>query len=259
MEKLKNFVENSIFQNLVTASIVLTGIFFGLETSEDVVNSIGWLLDIIEFIIIILFVIEINLKLIVYRADFFKNPWFVFDITIMLVVAASAFISAPIFRIIRILRLLRLIDRLEIFRKIISTILRSIPSIVGLVLLEILLIYIYGIFGTTFFSNIEPELFGSLGRACFTMFQVVTIEGWNNVADPIVAVYPIGGVIFFVSFLLVGSFLLLNMFVSIMVSAMEDLSKEEVEQKKAAAHQNTTDRIDIILQEIQEIKKRIEK
>ncbi len=245
MQKLKQFVENPLFQNFITALIILTGIFLGMETSRQFAGLKPVLIG-LEQIIIWIFIVEIVLKFIVYRFDFFKDPWRIFDLIIMITVVVSDSDIAPIFRI---LRLLRVIDRVSIFRRIIETIFRSIPSIAGLVLLEILLIYVYAIIGVTYFSDTTPELFGSLGTACFTMFQVVTGEGWNEVAEPVMAVEPMAGV-FFITFLLFGSFLLLNMFVSIMVSAAEDFTKEETEKKQKLLQKEKDDRYALMLQEI---------
>lgn len=242
-EAFKKLVEHSYFHMIITSIIFLNGVVVVAETYTP---GNSWLL-VIEKIILVIFVLEIMIKMVGFGFKrFFSNGWNCFD---FLIVAGSlAFLATPFvsaLRLVRVLRLFRMIPAIPSLRKIIDSLLRSLPALTGVLGLTLLIFSIYAIIGTTFFKDVLPyEFFGSFHQSLFTLLQVVTFESWaSQVARPVMAELPWSW-IYFVSFIIVGALVILNLVVAVILSYLgqeDDSDRDE--------------RVDRILQENRELKR----
>lgn len=232
-EKVKNFVESNAFQNTIISLIVFNSITIGMETSSTIMNSIGTTLLLIDKIILAVFVIEISLKLYVYRFSFFKSGWNIFDFSIVAIALLPASGSLAILRALRIFRSLRLIKNVPRLRFIVESLFHSLPSLIWIFVLLALVFYVFAVIGTKLFSTAFPEWFGNLGASLFSLFQIMTLEGWAEISRSVMTIYPLAN-IYFILFILLASYTTLNIFIAIVVNTMSEVqqktSSESVEK-----------------------------
>ena len=230
--RLHVFFESSFFQRAIVIVILLNSILIGLETFPIVMNSIGSYIDLFDLIILILFSIEILLKIFTYRGNFFKNGWNLFDFFIVgvsLVPAAGPF---SVFRALRIIRTLRLLKSIPKLRLIIESLLKSIPSIGWITVLLAIVYYTFAVIGVNLFGEAYPKYFGDLGKSFYTLFQVMTLESWSSaIARPIMDGVPFAG-IYFISFILIATYTTLNIFIAIVVNTMNEVSLKDLKEEE---------------------------
>lgn len=239
---IRQLVLHQRFQALVIALIFLNGFAIVLETYV----SGNRLLFFIDKVIVWLFVIELTLKLYgLGLRRFFRDPWHVFDFIIVgssMVFYASPFVS--VLRTVRVMRLFRMIPAIPALRKIIDSLLRSIPALTGILGMAALIFSIYAIIGTTFFREVMPTYFGDFHSALFTLMQIVTFDSWaSGVTRTVMEEMPWAW-IYFVSFVIVGALVILNLVVAVILSY---LGQEDSVQQE--------DRLQQILQENQALKR----
>jgi len=234
-DRLRSLVDGDRFQRFIVAVIVLNAITLGLETSRWAVAEFGGLLHVVDSIALAIFVVELMLRLTAHGWRFFRDPWSVFDfviIAIALIPAAGAF---SVLRALRILRVLRLIALVPSMRGVVSALLTAVPGMASIAALLGLLIYVAAVMATQLFGAGVPERFGDLGSSLFTLFQVMTTDDWAAIAREAMAVQPLAWM-FFVVYLLVSTFAVLNLFIAVVVRAMEEQIASEV-KSDVAEHQ----------------------
>src|SRR5262245_62577369 len=193
--------------------IIVHAVVLGLETSKTVMASSGRLLAIIDHVILAVFVIEITARILVHRLAFFRDPWSVFDFFVIGIALVPATESFSVLRALRILRVLRLITAIPTLKRVVAGLLASLPGMTSILFLIALIYYVFAVMGTKLFGADSPELFGSLGRSLYTLFTVMTLEGWtNDVAKPVLEHHPYGWV-FLITFIVVTTFMVLNLFI----------------------------------------------
>jgi len=251
MKKLRALVDSNGFQNAILIVIVINSIIMGLQTSKTIVANIGNVLEIIDYICLAIFIVEILLKLIAYGGKFFTDAWNWFDVIVIIcsVISGLAFLKVlRVFRIFRVfktlkalkgLKAMRLVSRLDKLRMIIGAIGKSIPGISWTAVLLLLIYYIFGIIGTTLFGEAFPDWFGTLGKSIYTLFQVMTLESWSmGISRPVMEAFGWAWV-YFVPFVLISSFVVMNVVVGIVVNSIsevqEQLAKEREERAAAKA------------------------
>jgi len=246
VERLRILIESSRFQNAIMAVIVINAIIIGMETSPVLMERYGSILGALDQIAIGIFIIEILLKLFVYRLSFFKNGWNIFDFVIVAVALLPTGGSLSVLRALRILRALRLVSTMPKMRKVVQGLFAAIPSMGTVIILLALVFYIAAVMATKLFGSEFPQWFGSIGASLYSLFQIMTLESWSmGIVRPIMEVYPWAWV-FFVPFVLVTSFVVLNLFIAIIVNAMH----EEADEEQTAQR-------DEILEEIRAIRREI--
>lgn len=235
--QMKRFVESKPFQNFILAVIILNSILLGMMTYPKLMAHFGNTMHLICNICVGIFTVEIILKLYVYGKKFFNSGWNNFDfiiVLISLVPTGGAFSSFRVFRILRALRALRLITQLEKLRVIVQAIIDSIPNVAWASVLLLVIFYIFSIMGTTLFAANFPDWFGSIGKSMYTLFQVMTLESWSmGIARPVIAEFPFAWT-YFVSFILVSSFIVMNVIVGVVVNAISEISADIKKQKETA-------------------------
>jgi voltage-gated sodium channel len=231
-DRIREIVERPWFTHAITALIVANAVTLGLETSPAVVSSIGALLHWFDRIALTIFVVELAMRLYAYRERFFRDPWSLFDLTVVAIALVPSTGPFAVVRALRVLRALRLVSRVPSMRRVISGLLVALPGMLSTGALLGLVLYIAAVMATGLFGSVAPEHFGSLGTTLFTLFQVMTGEAWPDIADKVMAELPWAW-IFFVVYILVSSFAVLNLFIAVVVNGME--SEIAAEQRAEAA------------------------
>ncbi len=231
-DQIRQLVTHKGFQQILIAIILLNGIIIVAETY----STGNQLLLTLDLIIVWIFVAELMLKIIgLGFKGYFSDRWNIFDFAI--VVASLVFYTTPfvsVLRLIRVLRLLRMIPAIPALRKIIDSLMKSIPALTGILGLSMLIFSIYAIIGTTFFSEVLPdEFFGSFHTSLFTLLQVVTFESWaSQVARPVMDAIPWAWA-YFVSFIIIGSLVILNLVVAVILSYLGQEDEDNRDEQMA--------------------------
>src|SRR5210317_663129 len=227
MINLKNILESRIFISFITAVIIINAFTLGLETSANITSKYGLILSLVDKIALTIFTLELIGKLLVYRFNFFKDGWNVFDFIIVVVSLIPASGPFSVLRAFRIFRTLRLLSIVPSMRRIIQAIFISIPGILSVGTIIILIFYISSVLTTNFFGNSFYEWFGTIGSSMYTLFQIMTLESWSmGIVRPVMKEYPLAW-LFFVPFILVTTFAILNLFIGIIVDAMQQISGDD--------------------------------
>jgi voltage-gated sodium channel len=255
--KIGNFVEGKSFQNFITGLIILNAAALGFETSPQIMLYIGEELMLFDQFVLIVFVLEITIKLVNRRLDFFRNGWNIFDFIIVGVALVPSSGSFSVLRALRIFRAMRLLSVVPSMRKVVQALFLAIPGIFSVGSIILLIFYVSSVLTTNFFGNSFDEWFGSVGRSMYSLFQIMTLESWSmGIVRPVMAVYPFAW-IFFVIFILITSFAVMNLFIGIIVDAMQQQSYEEQQEEteKLSAESSQIHKAVLELQnEIKELK-----
>ena len=241
MDRLKAFVESRRLERVIMALIIINAVTLGLETSPWAMQNFGGLLHVLDRAILSVFVVEISLRLIVHRLSFFKSAWNIFDFLVVAVALAPATAAFSVLRALRVLRVLRMITIVPSLKRVVGALVSALPGMGSIVLLLGLLFYVYSVMATKLFAASFPEWFGHIPASAYTLFQVMTLESWSmGIVRPVMDVYPYAW-LFFIPFILSTTFTMLNLFIGIVVNAMQsehDVAIEEelvVKQKEVDA------------------------
>lgn len=233
-ERLDAFIRDSRVQNLILVLILINAVTLGLETSTAVMAVYGEALHLLDKSILALFVAEIGIRLFVHRWAFFRDPWSVFDFLIVGIALVPATGQFSVLRALRVLRVLRILTIVPSMRRVVGALLAAIPGLGSIALVLLLIYYVFAVIATNLFAASYPEWFGNLGRSLYTLFQIMTLESWSmGIARPVMEHFPYAWA-FFIPFILVATFTMLNLFIAIIVNAMQGVSETEREGTEAA-------------------------
>jgi len=255
MTFLKNTVESKWFQTFIIAVIILNGIVLGLQTSSEFSLQTVQLLDLVDAICLAVFCVEILMKFVVYRFGFFRQGWNIFDLAIVIVALIPSSGGLSILRAFRILRVLRLVTAVDSFRRVVSGMLLAIPGVGSVAGLLLLVFYISGVLSTMLFGENFPQWFGTLGKSMYSLFQIMTLESWSmGIVRPIMDVQPYAWA-FFIPFITVTTFTVLNLFIGIVVDAMATVKETETKTKELHAdHDDIETMISKLHAEVKELR-----
>jgi voltage-gated sodium channel len=253
---VRALVEHKRFQQFIIWVIVVNAVTLGLETSQRVEDNFGGLLHGADRIMLGIFVVELVLRLYAHGWRFFTDSWSVFDFIVVSISLIPSTGPLSVLRALRVLRVLRLISAVPAMRRVVSGLLAAVPGMASIGALLALIIYVAGVMATKMFGDISPEYFGDLGRTLFTLFQTMTGEGWPDVAREVME-QRWWAWVFFVIYILVSSFAVLNMFIAVIVSGMEKTVTEDLvrAEDEHAADQAASDRL--ILDELRALRAEI--
>ncbi|MGL1833191.1 ion transporter [Rhodocyclaceae bacterium SMB388] len=258
MIALQKLVESSRFHRFVIGVIIINAITLGLETSATAVAAAGGLLYMLDRIALAIFVVEIALKLIVYRHNFFREGWNVFDFLVVAITLAPTGEGLAVLRALRILRALRLVSVVPSMRKVVNALLKAIPGMTSVLTLLLLVFYVAAVMSTKLFGASFPEWFGTLGASFYTLFQVMTLESWSmGIVRPVMDVYPMAWM-FFIVFILLTTFAVLNLFIAIVVDAMSVTEHQEQEETRALVttdHQELMNELRALREDLGELRR----
>ncbi len=225
--QIATVIDSNWFNKFIIYVIIFNAIILGIQTSKSLDSQIINALDWLDSLCLSIFVIEIAMKLWVQRASFFKSGWNNFDFIIVAIALIPASGDLAVLRALRILRLLRLISVVPSMRRVISAMLLAIPGVFSIAGLLVIFFYIGAVMSTNLFGEAFPEWFGSISASIYTLFQVMTLESWSmGIVRPVMEVYPYAW-LFFIPFILVTTFTVLNLFIGIILDAMNSVKDEE--------------------------------
>jgi voltage-gated sodium channel len=225
--RLGDWIESPPVQRAIVGLIVFNAITLGLETSAALMARWGGLLHAIDALVLAVFVVELSLKLYARGLGFFRSAWNVFDFIVVGIALVPASGPLSVLRALRVLRVLRLISLVPRLRFVVEALLRAVPGIAAIGALMLLLYYVFAVMATGLFGSRFPEWFGTIGASMYTLFQVMTLESWSmGIVRPVMAEYPLAWA-FFVPFILLATFTMLNLFIAIIVDTMQGMHGQE--------------------------------
>ncbi|MDT8859873.1 ion transporter [Alkalihalobacillus sp. MEB130] len=232
---VQKIVYHRAFTSTIIFLILINAIIVGLETYPSLYRDYYEWFYFLDYLLLWIFTIEIAMRFIATRPtkDFFKSSWNWFDF--LIVAAGHIFVGAhfvTVLRILRVLRVLRAISVIPSLRRLVDALLMTIPALGNIMILMSIIFYIFAVIGTMLFAGVAPEYFGNLQLSLLTLFQVVTLESWaSGVMRPIFAEVAWSW-IYFVIFILVGTFIVFNLFIGVIVNNVEKANDEEEEIEK---------------------------
>ena len=233
MNQLKSLIESRRFDLAITVLIVVNAVTLGLETSERAMNAIGPLLVVLDRVILTVFVVELLARFAVYRTDFFRDPWRIFDLVVVGIALMPATGSLSVLRALRILRVLRIIGMVPSLRRVVGGLIAALPGMGSIMLLLSLVYYVFSVMATKLFGAAFPDWFGTIALSAYSLFQIMTLESWSmGIVRPVMEVYPLAWA-FFVPFIICTTFTVLNLFIGIIVSAMQAEHEAEAVASRA--------------------------
>jgi voltage-gated sodium channel len=254
MEWLRQIVNDPRTDRIIMGFIILNAVTLGIETSQTAMARFGTVLDIIDNIVIAIFVIELAARLVVYRTDFFKDGWNVFDFIVVGIALAPATQAFSVLRALRILRVMRLITAVPTLRRVVAGLITSLPGMGSIFLLLMLIYYVFAVMAVNLYGAEFPDLFGTLPKSLFTLFTIMTLEGWvEGVVKPIMDKHPYAW-LFFIPFIIGTTFTVLNLFIGVIVGAMQEehekAAKAELEAEREILEEETAP----LVREIRQLK-----
>lgn len=252
-ERVRGFIEGARFERSITALIVANAITLGIETSSPVAARFGESLLAFDRLVLAVFVAELLLRFFVHRGRFFGDPWRVFDLVVVGIAVVPAGSAFAVLRSLRVLRVLRLVSLVPSMRRVIGALLKALPGMASIVGLLGLVLYVFAVMATKLYGGIAPEFFGNLGASLFTLFQVMTVEGWPDVARSVMALSPHSW-IFFVVYLLIATFMVLNLFIAVVVNAMQSQLTEDLKDEGESHTRLVLDEVRALRREIEALR-----
>lgn len=215
------WLETPLVQRTLIALILINAVILGLETSPSLMADSGPWLVAADRAILAIFVVEIALRLVVHRLVFFRDPWSVFDFTVVAIALVPASGPLAVLRALRVLRVLRLITLVPSMKRVVGGLLEALPGLGSVTAIIGIIFYVSAVIATKLFGAAFPEWFGTLGDSAFTLFQIMTLESWAmGIVRPVMEVMPHSW-IFFLLFILSSTFTLLNLFIAVIVNAIQ--------------------------------------
>ncbi|MDE0968386.1 MAG: ion transporter [Octadecabacter sp.] len=251
-QKTTQFLETSVVRNAIIVVILFNAFLLGLESSNTIMNFAGGLIYTLDIICLSIFVVEILAKLFTQHFRFFRSGWNIFDFVIVgiaLIPAAQAF---SVLRALRILRILRVVSAVPSLRRVVEGFLTALPGMGSVFMLMSLIFYIGSVIATKLFGEAFPQWFGTLGHSAYSLFQIMTLESWSmGIVRPVMLEFTYAWA-FFIPFIIVTTFAVVNLLVGLIVNSMQDAHHEE-------SNAATNTYRDEVLVRLQEIEKRLPK
>ena len=248
--KTAAFLDQPWVRNGIIVVIIFNAILLGMETSDTLMAIAGPLILGLDAACLTIFVVELLLKFHAQRGKFWRSGWNIFDFLIVgisLVPGAQGF---SVLRALRILRLLRVVSVSPNLRRVVEGFIKALPGMGSVFLLMGMLFYIGAVMATKLFKETFPEWFGDLGNSAYTLFQIMTLESWSmGIVRPVMEAYPYAWA-FFVPFIMVTTFAVVNLLVGLIVNSMQDAHAAE-------SNQATEDYRDEVLRRLAAIEKQL--
>lgn len=259
---IQSFVDSNVFQKSILVLIILASILVGVETSSFMVNEYGIYLKVLDKIIIYAFALEALLKMMQYGSSFYKyfeNPWNVFDFIIVVVCFLPGdYHFAAVLRLARILRVLRLVTNIPKLQLLVRALLKSLPSMTYVSLLLGMHFYIYAVLGVFLWSKNDPTHFADLPTSVVSLFRIITLEDWTDIMyvnmfgsdkvpfeqfsaiTPEPSSSPVIASIYFISFVVFGTMIMLNLFIGVIINSMNEAQKDILKEQLSKRNRKTS-------------------
>ncbi|MEM6884259.1 MAG: ion transporter [Verrucomicrobiota bacterium] len=256
---MARWVESALIQKIVVGVILVNAVVLGLETSKEIMAQWGTVLVTLDKLCLVVFVIELAAKMLAYRGLFWRNGWNWFDFIVVGIALVPAAGAWSVLRALRVLRVLRLLTVIPSLKKVVAAFLHAIPGLMGVVTVMAIFFYVCAVLATRLFSDRFPEFFGSIGASLYSLFQIMTLESWSmGIVRPVMIVYPWAWA-FFVPFIIIATFTILNLFIGIIVSTMQELSEQQDPVEQPTPQSSAVELLSRIEKDIQELRRELEK
>ncbi|MCZ0813589.1 MAG: ion transporter [Pseudomonadota bacterium] len=230
-QKIGALIDKRIVRNFILAVILFNAAILGMETSDEIMAVAGPLIVTLDTICLAIFVVEIAAKIYARGGAFFRSGWGIFDFVIVGISLVPAAQGLSVLRALRILRLLRVLSVTPSLRRVVEGLMNALPGMGSVFLLMGIIFYIASVMATKLFGATFPEWFGTLGRSGYSLFQIMTLESWSmGIVRPVMEVYPHAW-LFFVPFILITTFAVVNLVVGLIVNSMQDAHHAEDAEK----------------------------
>ncbi len=232
MDRLKQLITSPRTERIILILILINAVTLGLETSPSVMERYGTVLLFLDKAILAVFVVEVVARIAVHRLRFFKDPWSLFDFAVVTIALLPATGALSVLRALRILRVLRMITIVPSLRRVVGALISALPGMGSIMLLMSLIFYVASVMATKLFAADFPQWFGSIPASAYSLFQIMTLESWSmGIVRPVMEVFPFAW-LFFVPFILCTTFTMLNLFIGIVVNAMQSEHEEEAKAER---------------------------
>lgn len=248
--RLEVVLDGPAFGRFITAVIVINAALLGMETSASLMEKAGPLIKFLDSLCLTIFVVEIALKLFAHRVRFFANGWNVFDFLIVGIAIVPGGQGLSVLRALRILRVLRVISVAPRLRRVVEGFITALPGMGSVFLLMAIIFYIGAVIATKLFAGSFPDWFGTLALSAYSLFQIMTLESWSmGIVRPVMEVYPYAWV-FFVPFIMITTFAVVNLLVGLIVNSMQEAHDVEEIERTDAYRDEVLSRLEAIEQKI---------
>ncbi|MEM7423113.1 MAG: ion transporter [Pseudomonadota bacterium] len=225
--RLAEWLETLPVRWFIICIILLNAVLLGVETSENITDNIGVTLNLLDRVCLAFFVFEIAVKIYAFGPKFFRTAWNLFDFVIVAIALVPGSETIATLRALRILRLLRVVSVAPRLRRVVEGFVAALPGMGSVFLLMGLIFYISSVMATTMFSETFPQWFGTLGQSAYSLFQIMTLESWSmGIVRPVMEVHAWAWA-FFVPFIMVTTFAVVNLLVGLIVNSMQDAHHED--------------------------------
>jgi len=222
--RLAEWVESKPIQRIILTAILVNAVALGLYIDPTLAPQLDPLWRGLDIACLVLFTIEILVKLVAYRGHFFRSGWNIFDFVVVGIALVPGNGALSVLRTLRVLRILRVLTVVPSLRRVVAAFIHAIPGLGSVVAVMAIFFYAAGVMAVGFFGEAYPDWFGSIGKSLFTLFQIMTLESWSmGVVRPVMETHPHAWA-FFVPFIILATFTILNLFIGIIVSTMQELS-----------------------------------
>tara|TARA_R110002012_G_scaffold257451_2_gene437703 strand:+ start:4019 stop:4855 length:837 start_codon:yes stop_codon:yes gene_type:complete len=234
-QRLAEWLKRASVQYLVTGLILINAVILGLETSSTAMQQWGHWLRTLDQLILACFVIEIALRFTAHGWRLLHDPWGLFDTLVIAIALIPASGPLAVLRALRVLRVLRLISLVPSMKMVVQSLLASLPGMGSIVALLGLVFYVAAVIATQLFGEQFPQWFGTLGDSLYTLFQVMTLESWSmGIVRPVMEEFPYAW-LYFIPFILIATFMMLNLFIAVIVDAIQNQRDKVAEQEQEQA------------------------
>ena len=247
--RVRAWLETPPVRNTILGVIIFNAAMLGASTSDLLIARAGGLIQALDTAVVVFFVAEIALKIWAYGLGFWRNPWNIFDVVVIGIGLLPQNGSLRALRALRIIRGLRLLSLLPQMRAVVQALITALPGMGSVIVMLAIVVYVFGVMATLMFGDAYPDFFGTLGNSFFSLFQIMTLEGWPDIARSVMQTYPWAWA-FFVPFILTTTFSVLNLFVGLLVNTMQSAVEEKQEAELEQLYQHVTEQSDRLMAEI---------
>ncbi|NRB73194.1 MAG: ion transporter [Verrucomicrobiales bacterium] len=222
--RLATFIESRIVQRVILVTILVNAVALGLNIDPTLVESWDPFLINLDHVCLGIFIVELLIKIIAYRFSFFRSGWNVFDFMVVAVALVPNAGALSVLRTLRVLRVLRVLTVVPSLKRVVAAFIHAIPGLGSVVAVMAIFFYAAAVMAVGFFGETHPDWFGSIGKSLYSLFQIMTLESWSmGIVRPVMESHPYAWA-FFVPFIILATFTILNLFIGIIVSTMQELS-----------------------------------
>ncbi len=251
--RAREFIERPKVTNAILAVIIFNAVTLGLSTSQSVQESVGGLLSVIDRVVLTIFVVELLIKFYAYGLRFFSSAWNIFDLAVVSVGLLPDKSGLSALRGLRVIRSLRLLSVIPQMRAVVQALLDALPGMGAVIIMISIIFYVFGVMATLMYGAAFDEWFGTLGRSLYSLFQIMTLESWSmGIVRPVMAEFPTAWA-FFVPFIVITAFSVLNLFIGLLVNTMQSAVEAEAEAEFEQLRELVKSETDVVDEHVMEL------